>query len=236
MIRVIVLCTLILMPAGLAWSQTATPGEESGTVLRLVESAERTMTRDHLRAELRVEAVGANPTRLQAEINQRMAAALDRAKAVPDVKAETGGYWVYEERPKNAAPRWRGQQSLILTGTEFGALLALAGELQAQGLVFSGMSFDLRPETARTAQDELTAEALKRLLERAERVATELGLDIVRIAEIRVGNVLGAAPRPVTMRMEMATDAKAPPVAEPGEQTVQVTVEGEIVLGPRRGP
>ena len=82
---------------------------------------------------------------MQAEINRRMTAALERAKANGSIRVETGSYSLYEERQPNAGTTWRGQQSLALIGTEFNDVLALAGELQQAGLVFSGMQFELRP-------------------------------------------------------------------------------------------
>lgn len=225
---------MLATPAG-APAQTAEPGMT--TVLRLVESAQRAVKRDRLRAELRVEAAGAEARSVQAEINRRMAAALERARSTANVRAETGGYHVFQEQPQNAPLRWRGVQSLALIGSDFDAVLALAGALQEQGLVFSGMGFDLRPESARAVEDELTAEALARLRQRAEKIAGALGLAVVGIRELRVSNALGDRPRPpMPMRMEAQAMAVPPPVAEAGEQTVQVTAEGEILLGARRRP
>lgn len=210
-------------------------GDNGATVLHLTETAQRAMPRDRLRADLRVEVSDGDPRKVQAEINQKMATALERAKRVASVQVETGGYGLWHDRPKDGPARWRGQQSLTLIGTEFADVLALAGELQQSGLVFSGMAFDLRTETARAAEDELTNEALARLRARAERVATEVGLDVLHYRALRVGNASGERPMP-RLRMEMSTAAAAPPVAEAGEQTVQVTVEAEIVLGTARGP
>lgn len=208
--------------------------EASLTKLRLTESAQRAVKQDRLRATLRAEVSGPDARRVQAEINRRMTAALDKAKSVASVRAETGSYGIYEERPNNASPVWRGQQSLTLIGTEFGDVLQLAGELQQTGLVFSGMNFELRPETARSHEDALTAEAIARLKERAERVAQTMGLKVERFREVNVGNVLGDQPPRPMMRMEMASAKAAPPVAEAGEQIVQVSVQAEIVLGPRQ--
>src|SRR5262249_6553427 len=66
--------------------------ERPTTVLHLSQAAERTVVRDLLRIELRVEASGADAQTVQAEINRRMAAALDRARQVQGVKVETGFY------------------------------------------------------------------------------------------------------------------------------------------------
>jgi predicted secreted protein len=233
-LRAASLAALLIAAPAAARAETP-PGEHDAgaTVLRLSETAERQLRRDQLRFELRVEATASEPARLQAEVNRRMAAAFERAKALPSVKLETGGYALYEERPQNAPPRWRGSQSLALVGREFGPLLQLAGELQGDGLAASGMSFRLSREAARGAEDELADEALKRLRERAERIAAGLGLAVLRIRDLHVGNADGARPPPpMPMRAMAAAAAPPPPVAEAGEATVQVTAEAEILLGP----
>jgi uncharacterized protein len=208
--------------------------DDSLTRVRLVETAQRTVRQDRLRAILRAEVTGADARRVQAEINRRMTAAVERAKVATSIKVETGSYSLYEERPPNGGPTWRGQQSLALIGTEFNDVLQLAGELQQAGLVFSGMQFELRPETARAYEDELTNEALKRLRERAEKIAAAMDMKVIGIREISVGNVLGDTPRPpVRMRMDMAAQAAPPPVAEAGDQIIQISVTAEIAVGPK---
>ncbi len=213
---------------------------ESGlTTLRLGENAQRALRQDRLTIQLRAEVTGPNATQVQAEINRRIGAALTRARAVQNVRAETGGYWVNQERPQNSPVRWRGVQSLTLTGTDTAAMLALAGELQQADLVMSALNFDLAPATARSVEDELTTEALRRLRERADRVASAMGLTIRSFREIRLGNVGGNVPqpRPMLMRAEaMAAASAAPPSAEPGETTVQISVEADVVLGPAARP
>src|SRR5271166_3732182 len=105
----------------------AQTGAPPGTVLHLTQTAERKVVRDLLRVELRVEETGADPLALQAAVNRREAAALDRARQVQGVEVETGGYAVDEERPQNGPSRWRASQSLILTSKAVDALLKLAG-------------------------------------------------------------------------------------------------------------
>jgi predicted secreted protein len=235
--RIAPLVALMLIaapPAGAQMMHEHHHPNDSSTRVRLVETAQRTVRQDRLRAILRAEVTGADARRVQEEINRRMTAAVDRAKAAPTIKVETGSYSLYEERPPNAGPTWRGQQSLALIGTEFNDVLQLAGELQQTGLVFSGMQFELRPETARAYEDELTNEALKRLRERAEKIAAAMDMKVIGIREVSVGNVLGDTPRPpVRMRMaEMAASAP-PPVAEAGDQIIQISVTAEIAVGPK---
>jgi predicted secreted protein len=200
------------------------------TVLHLSQTAERSVIRDLLRIELRVEETGADARSVQAAINRRMAAALDRAKQVQGVRVETGSYNVGEERPQNGPTRWRGSQSVILTGKDADSMLKLAGVLQSDGLSTSSLTYDVAPETVRGAEEDLTAEALAELDHRAASIADRMHLAVVRFRDVRVGNAeTGGRPVP-----RFAAMAVAAPVAEPGEATVRVTIEAELLLAPPR--
>jgi predicted secreted protein len=232
------LAVAALLSALPAVAAPSPPADDGLTVLHLSESADRAIRRDRLRVQLRVEATAANPKQVQADINRRMASVLGKVKAVSGVKPETGSYSVYEERQQNVPSRWRGGQSLSLIDHDFAELLALVGDLQNDGLAVASLAFELSPEAARAAQDELTGEALKRLKERSERVAGDLHLVVQRYRDIRVGNVSGDRPVPIRA-MTMATAAPAaPPVGEAGDATVQVSVDVDVLLTPddSKGP
>ena len=223
----LIVALFVLLPS-LALAQTPEPR------LILRESAERELAQDRLTVSLRIEATAATAPAVQADVNRRMEAALARARAVSGVRVETTGYWTYEERPANQPRRWRGQAGLNLVGSDSGAVLALAGALQETGLAMSGMRFELTPEAARTAQDGLTEEALKRVRARADHAAEALGMRVTGIVEMRVGDAGGAVPqpRPMMRASAMAAEAAAP-VAEPGLATVRIEVEAVFRLGPK---
>jgi predicted secreted protein len=163
-----------------------------------------------------------------------MSAALDRARAVPSVRPETGASSIWEERPKNAPVRWHAVQSLIVSGKDAAELLTLVGELQGDGLLISSLNYELTPEAARSVEDELTQLALERLRQRAEKIAKSMGHSLARWRELRVGNTGGGPPPrpPIPMRAAMSAEAMQAPVAEPGESMVRVSVEGEALLEP----
>ena len=219
------------------------PGLGSGndriTVLHLTERAERQIKADRLQATLRADASGPDAVITQGRINQAMAAALARAKAAVGVVVETGSYSVYEDRPQNAPVQWHGSQSLTLRGTDADAVLALVGNLQNSGLAMAGMTFDLAPETGRSAEDALTDAALDRIGKRAKRIADALDLTMIRLRDVRVGNVNDGqqrSPMPMLAKMTNGASPIVAPSAEAGVATVQVTVEAEILLGPRAIP
>jgi uncharacterized protein len=202
--------------------------DQQPAVLHLSQTAERTVMRDLLRVELRVEETGADPLALQSAINHRMAAALDRAHQVQGVDVETGTYGVNEEQPQNGPSRWRGSQSLILTGKATDAVLKLAGTLQSDGLLMSSLTNEVSPETVLGAEEDLTAEALAGLNHRATSIADRMHLSVLRYRDLRVGNAETESP-PMP---RFAAMAMAAPVAAPGEAVIRVTVAAELLLGP----
>ncbi|MGH6980721.1 MAG: SIMPL domain-containing protein, partial [Stellaceae bacterium] len=132
------------------------------TILHLDQTAERIVPRDRLTVDLRAEATGADPRAVQAEVNRRMTAALARIKAVNTVEAASGNYSTYpftpagpDGKPKPPA-QWRTTQEVTLVSRDFPAALALAGQLQADGLLIGDMRFDIAPETLRAQQQVLT--------------------------------------------------------------------------------
>jgi len=200
--------------------------DQQTMVLHLSQTAERSVLRDLLRIELRVEETGADPLAIQSAINRRMAAALDRARQLQGVRVETGAYGVGEERPQSGPSRWRGTQSLIMTSKAADAALKLAGVLQSDGLLMSTIAYEVSPETLRGAEEDLTAEGLAALDRRAGSIAGLVHLVLLRYRDLRVGNAeTGGRPGPRFAAMAMAA-----PVAEPGEATIRVTIEGELLL------
>jgi uncharacterized protein len=234
---------LVMLAASRALAQApaapSPPLPENVTLLHLSEPAQRLVPRDQLRAVLRVEAVDADAAKLQADINRRLAAALAKAKSVTGLHVESSGYSVYPESgpsvvSKARTSQWRGSAGLSLIGQDAAPLLALAGELQKEGLVLSALAYELTPAAARAVEGELTDEALARVKERAAKIAATLGSAVERIRDLRVGNAVGTQPGPRIFAQQMAAPSSPAPVAEPGEATVTVTVDADVVLMPKR--
>jgi predicted secreted protein len=227
------LCSALALPLALPllFSQPAA-AQDNKVTLMLGESAERAVTQDRLKALLRVEAGGGDPRAVQAQVNQKMTQTLERVRAVAAVKAETQGYYVYEDKSLKRGQRWWGSQGISLTSTDGGALLALVGQLQENGVLVSNLAYELAPETRRRIERELVPEAIQRVKETAETVARSLALPTVQIVKVRLGDssppLVPRAFGAVAMAAERA--AVPPPVAEPGETIVSVRIEAEVAL------
>ena len=223
----------------LALAAPALAADPAATILHLDQTAERIVPRDRLTVDLRAEATGGDPRAVQAETNRRMTAALARVKGAAGIKAASGNYSTYQitppgpdGKPKPPA-QWRATQELTLVSRDFPAALALAGQLQADGLLIGDMRFDIAPETLHAQQQVLTDEALTALTARAGQVAAALHLAVSGIKLLNVGNAAQpGGPRPFVMARAVAGAAPAPPAVAAGESAVSVTVTAEFALVP----
>ncbi len=203
------------------------------TKLRLTETGAARRIPDEIVAQLRAEARAPNAAAAQEAVNRAMAAALERARGVPGVRATTGRAGAHRSERPNAAPEWVAQQALTLRASaEPAPLLALVGQLQGQGLAISDLSWQLSDAVAREARDEATREALRLVRARAELVARELGLRVAALREVALDAQEHARPMP-RGAMAMAARADAgPAVSAPEEVLVAVTASAELTLGP----
>lgn len=224
---------LALTPA--AHADDKDKDDKGKTVLQLSAAAERAVPRDRLRTTLRAEVTDADPLKVQAEINKRMNKALERARGASGVKAETGGYSIYSFVDQNKNTQWRGSQFVSVVSTDFDAVLAVARDLQASGLLMSGMGFDLTPEAYQKLKDELEAEAVAKAVARGRALAKAAESSVIRFRVIRVGEPSGyrpPGPMPKMMEARMSAAPMQAPAAEAGEETVRVNVEAEVVINP----
>jgi predicted secreted protein len=217
------------------------------SVINLDAEARRVVTQDRVQVNLAIEAEGKTAAEVQNAINTKMTAALAKANAVQGVKVSTGYYNVYktyegeppnQPKPLTAAERekyaiWRGQQTLVLDGSDKDKVLKLSGDLQASNFAMQGMNFYLSREASDRIKDELIAEALNNVKARAQKVATQLALPKVHLARINIGSNGGYQPpmmmRAMAMKGAEAADMSAP-VGQAGESEVTLNVSVEVHL------
>ena len=229
------LAAFLLAASPVASRADETQPPAAATILHLSERAERQVGRDELVLQLRLEATAKTARDAQAEINQRMPAALDAAKKVPAVKAETPAMNVFELREKDKPSVWKATETLQLRSKDFAAALELLGKLEEQGLLVSAMNFDVSREALKNVEDALTAEALKRLRDRADAIAVDMGRAVDHVRSVQIGEAGEPGPRPfeyAIVRQKVA--ATPPPAAEAGEAPVSVTANAEVWLVPKR--
>jgi predicted secreted protein len=191
-----------------------------------------------MQAMVRVEAENANATAAGNEVNARMGKALARAKAVQAVDVKSAGYSTFQTWEKGKPSKWKVVQSLALTSGDFPALASLITRLQDEdGLLVSGISFSVAPDTRRKAEDALMREAIRAWQQRAATATDALGYGTWRAGRVTVstGDMV-VSPRPEMMMRAQAAPAAAPPVAlEGGTTEITVTVTGDAQLDNLKG-
>lgn len=222
---------------------------EGKTVLYLQESAHKKVAQDRLRATLRIEHEAKTPKEVQEYINRKMSGALNKARRIDTIEAETQSYQVYkrehwEEEPeiyinngkkkKKRITRWHGSQTLQLEATKPESLLKLTGELQEHEFAVNNLSYYLSREKSDTYRDELVGKALARIKHRAQLIGNQLGTPTVHIAEINFGGSQPARQYKRAYAMaamaESAGEDMAAPVAEAGNSEINITVRTTVYL------
>jgi predicted secreted protein len=190
--------------------------------------ASREVDNDQLVAVLAAEAQGTDPATLAANINRRMAAALQLARDVPAVRLRSGNYQTYPRYREQRIDSWQGSQELRLESADFAAAARLIGALQ-KDLVVRSMSVRLSPEARRAAEDALIPEAIAAFQARAELARKSLKAKGFRLRNLSVDTASAGPPVPLAT-LARAQSSLAPPALEPGVSQVVVTVSGTVQL------
>ncbi len=200
------------------------------TLLHLSATATVTVQPDELAASLLADAHEATPQAAQARVNAAITAALATAqgasgRAAQGVSVSTGSYSVWHvEQPH---PAWQASQGISLHGADGGAILALVGRLQTQGLAVASLGWQVSAPAERRAHEEAEREAIAALRGRAAAAAKLLGL---RFQEFRSVD-LDPGSRPLPMGRMMAAAVPMPnAVASP--VAISATVTAEAALAP----
>ena len=194
---------------------------QSETRLRLSESGSVTVQPDELVASLRIEARAATAAEAQEQVNRAMAAALTTARAVAGARVTTGHYAARADRDKQ---EFVAQQSLNLRGPE--PLVALVGQLQAEGLLLDNIAWQLTEAAQRQGRDEATRVAIRAVQERGAAIARDLGLRVTALRDLYVESSPEARP----MMAARAMAAPTAPSVTAEEITVSARVTADLLL------
>lgn len=236
------LSSLCLTSPVLAQNQLSLGELQSGQLaLNLSLTEQQRVEQDTLNVSLQYVAQGRDRTELQNEMNTKMSEALELVKAVPALEYSTTHYHVQivpTDRPTRTDinnPVFRAQQGLNITSTDSAALLELAGLLQATGLTLDSLYYTLSDVAHEQIAGELLNAALHKLQNRAQGAAEALGKQTAELVEVS----MDGTPNFMEVRQKFAMEAfsspamdYAPPVAEPGETVISVTVSARAVLSP----
>jgi predicted secreted protein len=169
-----------------------------------------------------------DPADVATAINRDMDWALQIARAVDGVDVSTAGYQTYPVHKDNVIHSWRGQQNLMLEGTDHEAIGRLVGRLQEK-LQVKSMQFSVSDDRRRAVENRLIGRALEAFRERAGIIGGNLEARGYRIVELNVNTSSQRPPVPYQARMA-SMDAVAPVVSEAGESDIRVTISGTVEL------
>lgn len=210
-------------------------------VLNLSATEQQDVAQDTLNASLMFSTQGRDKTAIQNEVNAAMRKALDILEDADGIEYNTSQYQVYVFDPAQPSrrdvsnPTWRAQQEVQMHSLDSAALLEVIGQLQDSGLVVTSLYYSLSAAKYEEVAGTLMLAALKKLQARANTAADALSMSEAKLVEVSLDGSPNFAFKERFNVATMATAADAaiaPPVADPGETQVSLTVSARAVLSP----
>jgi predicted secreted protein len=197
--------------------------------IHLSVSATAQLENDTMVATLSAQEEGSQAAELSAMVNKRIRNALELVKKHPQIKHQTNAYSSNPIYNKNKISGWRVSQSLRLESSNMALMSDVLGELQAD-LALQSMQFTVSPASKNKQDEILIDEALEAFSKRAQQVVKKLERRNYKIVDINISTSGARGVRPQYQMRAMAMDAESSPAVSAGEQTVTVTVSGNIEL------
>lgn len=207
------------------------------TTIELSVSASQSARNDVGLVRLYAEHSALDHAAAAAEVNRRIASALQHIATFPAVKAKTAGssswpvYGDHKDNRDGQIKAWRMRSEIELESRDFEVLAGLIGKLQ-QELAIAGIQMRSAPETRRAAIDQATVAAVAEFERRAALLASTLGKSY-RIVQLSVSeNSYDSGPRMRALASPMMAAAEASPAPlEAGDSELSVHISGRIELG-----
>ncbi len=198
--------------------------------VQLSVSATAQLENDTMVATVYAQEEGAQATELSSIVNKRIRWGLELVKKYPEIKHQTNAYSSDPVYSNNKIKGWRVRQSLRLESQDMTSMSDLLGKLQSE-LALQSMQFTVSPTSKNKQDEKLIDEALQAFEDRAKQVVKKLSRKNYKIVDINISTSGAQGIRPRYKMQAMAMDiAESAPVISAGEQTVSVTVSGNIEL------
>ncbi len=197
--------------------------------IHLSVSATAQLENDTMVATVSAQEEGSQAAELSALVNQRIRNALELVKKHPQIKHQTNAYSSNPIYNNNKISGWRVSQSLRLESSDMALMSDVLGKLQSD-LALQSMQFTVSPASKNKQDEKLIDEALEAFSTRALQVVKKLERRNYKIVDINISTSGAIGVRPQYQMRAMAMDAESSPAVSAGEQTVTVTVSGNIEL------
>ena len=184
---------------------------------------------------LGIQVEGRNTDAVSKLLAQRSQTLLDylRQQGVERLRTEDVNFQPQTESVRNGPDRivgYTGTASVSFRTTPDKLGTVLGGSLENGANTISQTQFTPTESDIDTARLELTIEATKTALARADAIAQATGLQVVRVEQINVGSEQVVIPRPVSMgKIEAAAVPASPIQTATGEQ--EVAMQGSVQVG-----
>ena len=219
----------LLLFSGLCFNNVWAHDEETHyDRIHLSVSASAQLENDTMVATVYAEEEGSKAAELSNLVNQRIRRGLDLVKAHPEIKHQTNTYSSNPIYSNNKIKGWRVRQSLRLESQDMTLMSDVLGKLQ-RDLALQSMQFTVSPDSKNQQDEKLIDKALQAFEDRAQQVVKKLGRKNYKIVDINI-STSGRGVRPQYQMRAMVMDAESAPAISAGEQTVSVTVSGNIEL------
>jgi predicted secreted protein len=196
--------------------------------VHLSASAQTQIENDTVIATLYAQEEGSDSVQLANLVNERINQAIKLVKQHDAIKLQTSSYSTSPVYHKNKITGWRVRQSIRLESQDMTLMSGVLGSLQ-QTLSLQGINFAVSPGLKNKTDDELINEALKVFEQRAKNITQQLRRKNYKIVDINVSTSGNHYARRNYEVAAMASKIAAPSI-EGGEQTIQVSISGEIEL------
>ena len=222
----------LVLAAGLFASLPALAEEPRYNQVSLRAEVSKEVARDLMVVTLYTEAQNSDPAKLANAITTSMNKALEKARAVKDVKLSQdsrNSYPIYDNKTQKITG-WRERAELRLESANFPALSTLTGEL-LQELKMGGMDFAIAPATRKTSEDALLKDAIDAFKARAQLTTEALGGKGYKVVNLNLNS--SGYPHPyargaMMMKASMDAEAAPSPQIEAGTSQVSLSADGTI--------
>ena len=198
--------------------------------VHLSASASSQIENDTMVATVYAEEEGAQAADLSAMVNRRISQGLDLVKKHDEIKHQTNAYSSNPVYSNNKIKGWRVRQSLRLESQNMALMSDILGKLQ-KDLALQSMQFTVSPASKNKQDEQLIDQSLEAFEKRARQVVKKLGRKNYKIVDINISTsgVSGVRPQYQMRAMAMESVSSSPEISA-GEQTISVTVNGNIEL------
>jgi predicted secreted protein len=220
---------LSLLPAPIGLAQEA--GQPRYNLVSFQAEAQREVRNDLLNATLYVELTDSSAATLANALNKSSNEALRVAKDYKTVRVRSGNNQTFPVYSRsNQLQGWRGRAEVRIESRDFEAASALIGKLQST-LQLGNISFSVAPDTRRSAEDELTVEAIAAFKARAEIVRNALSGGSYKLSRLNVTSGSNVPqPRFALARAASASPEVTAPSLEAGVSIITVTANGSVEI------